>query len=132
MHALSEIFEHSHSHHRYVLEPQSQQYLAHGDLWDHLYLRAIRDASTGTFLPLTLELGSWLWVKKNPRQLFHRGGLFNPLVAHRQRRVLRSHMAWLDFLIRAASNHEGWLPIGAEREQHRLRAMGRWYQTPQR
>ena len=24
------------------------------------------------FLPLTLEMGSWIWVKKNPRQLFSR------------------------------------------------------------
>jgi hypothetical protein len=24
------------------------------------------------FLPMTLELGSWLWIKKNPRQLFSR------------------------------------------------------------
>ena len=71
-------------------------------------------------------------MKKNPRQLFSREGIFNPLVAHRQRRVLRSHMAWLEFLIRAASNHEGWIPIGAERERQRLRALARWYRTPQR
>ena len=69
-------------HHRYVIEPQSRQYLAHGDLWDHLYLRS-RERPERVFLPLTLEMGSWIWVKKNPRQLFSRQGIFNPLVQHR-------------------------------------------------
>ena len=40
LHALHEIFCRSNSHHPYVFEPQSRQYLAHGDLWDYLYLRA--------------------------------------------------------------------------------------------
>ena len=51
---------------------------------------------TAFFLPLTLEMGSWLWVKKNPRQLFSRHGIFNPLIEHRQQRVLRRHLALLD------------------------------------
>lgn len=66
LHALDEVFTQSHPHHPYVVEPQSRQYLAHGDLWDHLYLRS-RAGGTNVFLPLTLEMGSWLWVKKNPR-----------------------------------------------------------------
>ena len=98
-------------HHRYVLEPQSRQYLTHGDLWDHLYLRAC--ARPGMFLPLTLEMGSWLWIKKNPRQLFSRHGIFNPVIAHRQQRVLRRHVAWLDFIVRAACSHARWVPTGA-------------------
>lgn len=49
-----------------MFEPQSQQYLTHGDLWDHLYLRALTGHPGHLFLPLTLEMGSWLWVKKNP------------------------------------------------------------------
>lgn len=126
VHALSEIFEHSHAHHRYVLEPQSRQYLTHGDLWDHLYLRACEDPGR-TFLPLTLEMGSWIWVKKNPRQLFSRQGIFNPLIEHRQQRVLRRHMAWLDFLTRAASSHRHWVPTGPAREQHHQHALQRWY-----
>jgi Zinc carboxypeptidase len=129
VHALNEIFEHSHAHHRYVLEPQSRQYLAHGDLWDHLYLRAC-EVSSRTFLPLTLEMGSWMWVKKNPRQLFSRQGIFNPLIEHRQQRVLRRHMAWLDFLTRAASGHRHWVPTGQAREQHHQRALQRWYAAP--
>ena len=51
--------------------------------------RACRAPARRVFLPLTLEMGSWLWVKKNPRQLFSRHGIFNPLIEHRQQRVLR-------------------------------------------
>ncbi len=126
MHALMEILDQTHSHHRYVFEPQSRQYLAHGDLWDYLYLRAQEQADR-VFLPLTLEMGSWLWVKKNPRQLLSRHGIFNPLIEHRRQRVLRRHLAWLDFMIRAASGHALWLPAGDARELHRARAMQRWY-----
>jgi hypothetical protein len=126
LHALGAIFERNHPHHRYVIEPQSRQYLAHGDLWDHLYLRACT-APGRVFLPLTLEMGSWTWVKKNPRQLFSRHGIFNPLIGHRQQRVLRRHMAWFDFVARAAASCERWLPSGALREAHREQALARWY-----
>lgn len=79
------------------------------------------------FLPLTLEMGSWLWVKKNPRQLFSRHGIFNPLIGHRLQRVLRRHLSWLDFLVRAASGYQRWLPAGSERMEHRRRALDLWY-----
>ena len=125
-HALSELQDQTLVHHRYVMEPQSRQYLAHGDLWDHLYLQAT-ERSDQVFLPLTLEMGSWLWVKKNPRQLFSRHGLFNPMIRHRQERVLRRHMAWFDFITRAAASHTRWLPQGSVREQHHQRALQRWY-----
>ncbi|MBI3140551.1 MAG: zinc carboxypeptidase [Rhodocyclales bacterium] len=124
VHALKELFDQTYPHHNYVFEPQSRQYLAHGDLWDYLYLGA--DAGR-VFLPLTLELGSWRWVKKNPRQLFSRQGIFNPLPLHRLQRVLRGHLLWLDFLARAACGHEHWLPAGAERVRHRERAVACWY-----
>jgi hypothetical protein len=127
MHALCELFEQANAHHPYVFEPQSRQYLAHGDLWDHLYLRACRAAPARGFLPLTLEMGSWLWVKKNPRQLLSRHGLFNPLIDHRQQRVLRRHLPWFDFVARAAASHAGWMPRGAERAQRRRQALARWY-----
>ncbi len=126
MHALLEILDQSHSHHRYVFEPQSQQYLAHGDLWDYLYLRSMENAER-MFLPLTLEMGSWLWIKKNPRQLLSRHGMFNPLIEHRRQRVLRRHLAWLDFMTRAASGSALWLPTGAAREMHGQAALRLWY-----
>ena len=126
LHALKSIFVQSHSHHRYIIEPQSGQYLAHGDLWDHLYQQACTDPAR-VFLPLTLEMGSWLWVKKNPRQLFSRHGMFNPLIEHRQQRVLRQHQLLLDFLSRAASGHELWQPLGDARAPHHARALQDWY-----
>ena len=126
LHALKSIFVQSHSHHRYIIEPQSGQYLAHGDVWDHLYQQACTDP-TRVFLPLTLEMGSWLWVKKNPRQLFSRHGMFNPLIEHRQQRVLRQHQLLLDFLSRAASGHALWQPLGDARPAHHARALQEWY-----
>lgn len=126
MHALKEIYLQAYSHHQYVFEPQSVQYLAHGDLWDYLYLQACTTLEN-VFLPLTLEMGSWLWIKKNPRQLFSRNGIFNPLIAHRQHRVLRRHTSLLDFLGRAACGHALWTPSESARARHHAQALQEWY-----
>jgi hypothetical protein len=128
LHAFSELLDEALVHHRYLCEPQSRQYLAHGDLWDHLYLRALERGAT--LLPLTLEMGSWIWVKKNPRQFFSRHGLFNPLIEHRQQRALRRHVALLDFAARAAYSHGQWLPRASERAARREQALDRWYRRP--
>lgn len=53
VHALKRLYDEAHPHHPYLFEPQSRHYLAHGDLWDWLYLRASADARR-VFLPLTL------------------------------------------------------------------------------
>jgi hypothetical protein len=113
MYVIKTLFEQAHPHHGYAFEPQSQQYLVHGDLWDYAY-----DATPApnVFLPMTLELGSWLWIKKNPRQLFSRDGFFNPIKAHRTARVLRRHVSLFDFLARAAYAPGRWLPTGEQRE----------------
>lgn len=130
-HALASLLDDTLLHHRYVFEPQSRQYLTHGDLWDHLTLRAQARAQAGdgagTFLALTLEMGSWLWVKKNPRQLFSRHGIFNPLIEHRQHRVLRRHLGLLDFALRATQAHAHWCPDGASRAQQHALGLARWY-----
>ena len=128
MHALKQIFRQSYSHHAYVFEPQSLQYLAHGDVWDHLYQQACTQADR-VFLPLTLEMGSWLWIKKNPRQMFSLKGLFNPLIEHRQNRVLRRHLSLLDFLTRAASSYARWAPPEGARAQGHKHALQDWYTT---
>jgi hypothetical protein len=126
MYRLKQIFDQTHPHHRYVFEPQSRQYLAHGDLWDFLHQRS--GGTTGrTFLPLTLEMGSWIWVKKNPRQLFSRHGIFNPLIEHRQQRVMRRHVAWLDFAARSTCSFRAWIPTGAARDQDHRQALAHWY-----
>lgn len=127
MQALKEVFLQTYNHHPYVFEPQSLQYLAHGDVWDHLYARACQQ-SNRVFLPLTLEMGSWLWIKKNPRQLFSLKGIFNPLIAHRQHRVLRRHLSLLDFLSRAACSHVGWIPTPATRARLHADALQGWYE----
>ncbi|MGE5491363.1 MAG: M14 family zinc carboxypeptidase, partial [Actinomycetota bacterium] len=126
VHALKDIFEQSHPAHRYIFEPQSRQYLAHGDLWDYLHAQSCSRPGC-VFLPLTLEMGSWLWVRKNPRQFFSLQGIFNPLPHHRQQRVLRRHLQWLDFVSRAACSHRRWLPVDGTREAHRQRALDLWY-----
>ena len=126
MHALKDVLQETLCNYRYVFEPQSSQYLAHGDLWDHLYLQSLENDER-VFLPLTLEMGSWIWVKKNPRQLFTRHGMFNPLIEHRQQRVLRRHLPLLDFFSRAAQSQPRWAPQGEAREQHHMQAMAHWY-----
>jgi hypothetical protein len=127
LHALHDIFVQTLAHHPYVVEPQSRQYLAHGDLWDYLYLQACGQGGR-VFLPLTLEMGSWIWVKKNPRQLFSRVGIFNPLIEHREQRVLRRHLPLLDFVLRAAAGWRLWVPPDeAARNQHRHAGMALWY-----
>lgn len=131
MHALKKLFDQTHPHHDYLFEPQSRQYLAHGDLWDSLYAKATQ-AGKGIFLPMTLEMGSWLWVRKNPRQLFSRHGIFNPLIEHRQQRVLRRHLSWMEFLTRAAGSYRRWLPRGDERAHCRSEAFRAWYQASAR
>ncbi len=126
VYALKHIFESTYRNHRYVFEPQSHQYLTHGDLWDHLYQQACVQPER-TFLPLTLEMGSWLWVKKNPRQLLMREGMFNPLLKHRIARVLRHHVFLLDFLARATASYKRWLPGESDRARHHQDALAHWY-----
>lgn len=122
--ALTELFNETYPHHRYLIEPQSLRYLTHGDIWDCLYLQTPPEH---IFLPLTLEMGSWLWVKKNPRQLFSRLGIFNPVAPHRWQRVLRSHIVWLNFLLAAAVGHQAWLADGPRRCRLQELAVLRWY-----
>ena len=123
MFQLKNMLEQSMPHHEYSFEPQSNQYLLHGDLWDHAY-----DCTpTGNvFLPMTLELGSWLWIRKNPRQLFSRHGIFNPIKAHRVKRVLRRHADLLDFLTRAAYSAQRWLPDASQRVDLQQQAAAVW------
>ncbi len=127
IYALRTMFRSAHPHHSiYVIEPQARQYTTHGDLWDHLYDQA-RARNTGLFIPLTLEMGSWLWIKKSPAQLFSVLGIFNPIAPHRHRRILRTHLTFFDFLIRAAISHQRWRPEEALRPLLHESAMAYWY-----
>ena len=126
IHALASRFDVQQPTHGYVFEPQSRQYLTHGDLWDHLYQRSLAREG-GVFLPLTLELGSWRWVRKYPRQLFSRLGMFNPIPPARRARVLQNHLPWLEFLTCMGGSFNDWLPVGNARREHQLSALARWY-----
>ncbi|MGS0680738.1 M14 family zinc carboxypeptidase [Shewanella sp. 125m-7] len=98
---LKHAFESSFPHHNhYRFSPQSLIYQTHGDIWDYL----ISEGSNVPFIPLTLEMGSWSWVKKNPRQLFNFAGLFNPQKTHRYHRTLRKHTVFMQFLIDIAAS----------------------------
>lgn len=125
VHALAALFTKAYPAHPYLFEPQSRRYLAHGDLWDYL----CGEASQGgrLFLPLTLEMGSWRWIRKSPRQLWSRIGLFNPLPAERLRRVRRNHLSWLYFLCQAARTHRQWLPTGEARASHERSGLASWF-----
>ena len=83
-------------------------YTIRGDLWDYLYDRR-RERSNGILLPLTLEMGSWAWVRKNPWQGLSSIGRFNPVKPHRLSRTLRRHLPLIDFLHHAAASHRSWI-----------------------
>lgn len=125
--ALLRLLDESHPNHCYVAEPQSRNYTVHGDLWDHLYQVHHAQLASSPFLPLTLELASWVWIRKNPRQFISKLGLFHPIKAHRVRRVLRRHLGLLDFLTHVTASPRGWTPLSeARRSVLELEARKRW------
>lgn len=125
---LKQVFEETYPHHHpYLIEPQSVNYTTHGDLWDYLYDDAQVRHPDHVFLPFTLEMGSWLWVRKNPRQLFDFFGYFNPIIDHRHQRVLRQHLPLFEFLMAATANTGNWLPIGRQRDTLTRSAIAHWF-----
>ena len=130
VYALKEIFDTTYPEHLYIIEPQSHQYTTHGDLWDYLYREyaALEKSDTRPFIPLCLEMGSWAWVKKNPRQFFTLLGLFNPMLPHRLERTLRRHRSLLDFLMRAIQSPDAWSNLLASRlSECQALAQEKWY-----
>ena len=129
MQGLSEALSEELPHHGYRFEPQWKQYRAHGDLWDHaLDLATEQGVNPGAFCPITLEMGSWSWIKKSPRQLFSAEGFFNPLPAHRRTRTLRRHASLLDFLLRAVYAHEAVMGSNVhKKEELRSKALIKWW-----
>ncbi len=125
--ALKHLLDATLPNHVYRFEPQSLSYTVRGDLWDHLFDTHAARAGRGLFLPLTLEMGSWLWVKKNPWQAFSLLGGFNPMKPHRLRRTLRRHLPLFDLLFRATASATSWMPAGAERERLGAEAFELWY-----
>jgi len=128
---LKNLFSETYPQHNfYLFEPQSQSYTTHGDLWDYLYDEN-QDVHHKTFLPLTLEMGSWLWVKKNPRQLFSFFSLFNPVLPHRHSRILRRHNTLFEFLMSACRAHLNWTEQDNDSRQRTAKeALAYWYSDP--
>lgn len=108
--ALVNLLDRAYPHHVYRIEQQSDAYTTNGDLWDYLYDRHRAAHPERLFVPWTLEIGSWAWVRKDPRQLFASGGagVFNPLRAHRYDRAMRRHLVLLDLFLRSVRNHRRW------------------------
>lgn len=128
MFAMKRKLDQALPNHVYVVEPQSHQYATHGDLWDYLYLAFTKQNPHATFLPLTLEMGSWLWVKKNPWQVFNPLGIFNPLLPHRTKRILRRHTSLMDFLMRITASYKRWsYPPEEKKQLYRTGALSVWY-----
>jgi hypothetical protein len=127
--AWKKLFDRCYPHHFYKIEPMSEEYVINGDLWDYLYDDFLQNnEKTALFMPLTLEMGSWLWLRKNPLQLFQRYGLFHPLTPHRQQRILRRHLTLFDFLFRSLLYPEQWAYLSAEKKNdYNSAAKARWY-----
>jgi len=127
--ALTKLFETTYPNHKvYLFEPQAHSYTTHGDLWDHIYDLYQVDNPDGHYLPLTLEMGSWLWVKKSPRNIFSYSSLFNPILPHRQARIMRRHLTLLEFLMSAVRSMPSWLGNpGTDFDPLYHAALDRWY-----
>ncbi|NVB82814.1 MAG: DUF2817 domain-containing protein [Kofleriaceae bacterium] len=107
--AFSQLLDGALPNHVYRLEQTARVYTIRGDLWDYLYDRR-RSLGDGMLLSLTLEMGSWSWVRKNPLQGLSTFGRFNPIKPHRHRRTLRRHLPLLDVLLHAVVSYRRWLP----------------------
>ncbi|WP_427983201.1 M14 family zinc carboxypeptidase [Agarivorans sp.] len=121
---LRELFFSSYPHQNYLFEPQTKHYVCHGDLWDYCYQQSL--SYPGVFLPLTLEMGSWRWLKKNPMQMFNSLGLFHPMKPHRVQRVLRRHLVLMEFLMNACFSAP-LLSSDEQAEHYQVLAKQLWY-----
>lgn len=127
-HSFKTLLDETYPHHFYKVEPQAGTYTTHGDLWDYLYMKHEGETQGKQYLPLCLEMGSWMWVKKHPSQLFRSDGAFNPLIGHRHQRTLRRHNTLMELMIRAIANPQAWASVSKEHlEQHRMKAQELWY-----
>jgi hypothetical protein len=126
--ALKRLLDRTYPNHIYRVEPQAREYTTHGDLWDFLYDEYRQREQKGIFIPFALEMGSWIWIRKNFRQAFSILGAFNPINPHRQQRVLRRHLLLFEFLQRAVLSSREWAVLtDGERRMMLEGAMELWY-----
>jgi hypothetical protein len=106
---FQKLFEDAFPNHIYHIEPQALSYTTHGDLWDYLFDQHYeKNKNQKIYIPWCLEMGSWMWVKKNPKQLFSALGAFNPILPHRYKRIMRRHYVLLDFFLRSTAQYRNW------------------------
>ena len=107
------LLKKAHPNHIYKVESQSHSYTTHGDLWDHIFQKHSRFQKGAEekriFIPWTLEMGSWSWIRKNPTNLFTAHGFFNPTKEHRYRRTMRRHQSLLEFFLKSVVFWQKWL-----------------------
>ncbi|MCB0384484.1 MAG: DUF2817 domain-containing protein [Bdellovibrionales bacterium] len=129
--AFRELLDRSYPYHVYDIEPSASHYVIHGDLWDYLFAEHYETlkATGAVFLPWTLELGSWAWLRKSPLQILHPLRFHHPLKPHRIRRILRRHMLLFDFVHRSLISPDSWLGESqTRREEFESRAKELWYE----
>jgi len=127
--ALRKLLDITYPNHFYEFEPMSRQYTIHGDPWDYLFEENRKRQGYNLFIPFTLEMGSWMWLKKNPLQVFSRDGVFHPRLPHRRSRILRRHLNLFDFLHRAVMSSSAWVKQSEEeRSQYTRKALEMWYE----
>lgn len=125
--AFRDLLNKTYPNHVYAVEPQSMQYTTHGDFWDYMFDHHMALKKDQFFFPLTLELGSWKWVRKNPKQILNLVGVFNPILPHRRARVLRDQKTFMDFLHRAVMSRD-WVDLTDEQRQiWKFEALQLWY-----
>ncbi len=107
---IKDLFDNTYPNHVYRVESQALSYTTHGDLWDYLFDEHRKEHPTSgkVFIPWTLEMGSWMWIRKNPMQLFSSSGPFNPVLPHRHKRTMRRHLLLIDFFRKAVRNYRSW------------------------
>ena len=129
VYAWKQLFDRCYPNHFYKIEPMSQEYVISGDLWDYLYDDFVQThPQEKLFLPLTLEMGSWSWLRKSPLHLFQRHGLFHPLLPHRQQRILRRHFTLFDFVYRSLLYPEPWAYLHKpQKDNCSIQAQALWY-----
>lgn len=130
--ALKKLLDQSYPHHVYIIEPQHHAYTTHGDLWDYLSLEHQAAHLPGTMIPLTMEMGSWHWVKKNPKQLFSSFGIFNPVLPHRIKRAERRHFFLFDFLVKAIASGDRWAELQGQKQIFLEKKSRQLWYSPQR
>lgn len=127
--SLKGLFDLTYPNHFYAFEPMSRQYTIHGDPWDFIFEENRKRSGHGFFMPFTLEMGSWMWLKKNPLQVFLKEGMFDPRLPHRRSRILRRHLNLFDFLHRAVLSSDSWLVQAEElRAVNTRKALELWYE----